>query len=115
MKKKLIKKDMEYMLSIYPLIEKGYDKDFKEFDEKWNLHTKHSTHLGDYEYPFVGDEVKSYILSRDKALIEGIHSHLVSVEARIAKEGLNSDYENGYFEAIDDMAKWINTYLDTLQ
>lgn len=33
-----------------------------DFDDKWNLHTKHSTYdAGIFEYPFVGEEVKSFI------------------------------------------------------
>lgn len=47
--------------------------------------------------------------------VEEIYSHLVSEEARMAKEGLNSDFENGYFEAIDDVAKFIRNKLSAIR
>ena len=60
-------------------------------------------------YSAYGD--KNYILniiaSSHQSLLETIYNHLVSEEVRIAKDRINSDYENGYFEAIDDIAKYI--------
>ena len=42
-------------------------------------------------------------------MLEEVYKYLLSIEARMAKEQIESDYESGYFEAIDDLAKYINS------
>ena len=55
------------------------------------------------------DVIADFFLSFRQKELKELYSWLVSVEARIAKEGVNSDYKNGYFEAIDDLAKHLST------
>lgn len=57
-----------------PLKDVYYDKDFKEFDETWNV--KKLEELNNDKQMTVPDfeAIKSYILSRDKALLEQIKS-----------------------------------------
>jgi hypothetical protein len=41
-------------------------------------------------------------------LMKELYQYLITKEAVIAKSGIQSDYENGYFDAIDDIAKHVS-------
>jgi len=53
-------------------------------------------------------ETTTTLAESHKVDLRKLYNYLLSKEAVIAKGGIQTDYENGYFDAIDDLAKHVS-------